>query len=267
MAAASPATLPVRPPKFSIKWESGCIDHTFPLRGQKEEPAGHNSGTQSSGKEKGRIHAIIAWEVFANDTLYSGLYSAYPGKFVVAVANRLMLFTQTGGGVDPSNPKAALVEDVLRHLPTYDDLDELWHSIPSYAPLAFSSNPKVNHSSHLLSIMHTKKTPASTSAAGSCAALDDDEVLCDGDANELDGPDPSQDLPPTHVEYDIVDDSTMASEENGGDSEMNDGDEDYEMVGYETAVPHENCVDKCPRPFSPLPPPDTTLPCTPVFDL
>ncbi|KAG1743853.1 hypothetical protein EDB19DRAFT_2038070 [Suillus lakei] len=314
MATASPATLPVRPPKFSIKWESGCIDHTFPLVGylmahhadcdtlfsedkKKKNQQDDNSGTQSSGKEKGCIHAIIAWEVFANDTLYSSLYSAYPGKFVVAVANHLMFlkkkyqtqqtrFTQTSGGVDPSDPKAAvnLCEDVLRHLPTYDDLDELWHSIPSYAPLAFSSNLKVNHSSHLLSIMHTKKTPASTSAAGSCAAPDDDEFLCDADANELDGPDPSQDLPPTSidntqqlpqtptfaddsVEYDIVDDSTMASEENGGDSEMNDGDEDYEMAGYETAVPHENRVDKCPRPFSPSPPPDTTLPCTPVFDL
>ncbi|KAG1802606.1 hypothetical protein EV424DRAFT_1584358 [Suillus variegatus] len=183
----------------------------------------------------------------------------------------------------------ALVEDVLRHLPTYDDLDELWCSIPSYAPLAFSSDPQVDHSSHLLSIMHTKSAPASTSTAGSGPALDDDEDLCDVDTNELGGPAPSHNLPPTNHtqqlpqapsnadnnnEYDILDDSAMGSEVNDGDSEVNaDGDKDYEMSGYETVVLHKNRVDKRPRPFSPSPPPpetstiaSTTLLQTPVSD-
>ncbi|KAG1735620.1 uncharacterized protein EDB91DRAFT_1083702 [Suillus paluster] len=253
-----------------------------------------NSSMQPSGKEKGRIHAIITREVFANDAHYSSQYAAYPNKFAVAVANHLALFTQTGGGVDPTDPNAAanLREDVLRQLPTYDDLDELWCSIPSYAPQAFSSDPKVDHSSLLLSIMHMKSAPASTSTAGSCPAPDDDEDPYDANANadELGGPDPSQDLPPTSIdhtqqlpqtvssaddndEYDTLDNSAMITEVNGGDSEMNaDADEDYETAGYETAVPYENRVDKRPRPFSPLPPPDTIIPPTmsphtPVSDL
>ncbi|KAG2343376.1 hypothetical protein BDR05DRAFT_948164 [Suillus weaverae] len=248
---------------------------------KKKNQQDDNSSTHTSGKEKGHIHAIIAWEVFANDPNYGSLYKTYPGKFAVAVANCLgQLAVELTPVIQMQRSIYMLVEDVLRQLPTYDDLDELWHSIPSYAPLAFSSDPKVDHSSHLLSIMHMKSAPASTSAAGSCPALDDNEDPCDAD--ELDGLGPSQDLPPTSIdhtqqlpptlslaedndEYDIVDDSAMASEVNGSDSEMNDGNEDYEMAGYETAVPHKNRVDKRPCPFFPSPPP--MLPHTPVSDL
>ncbi|KAG2073201.1 hypothetical protein BDR04DRAFT_1152589 [Suillus decipiens] len=247
-----------------------------------------DDGTQPSSKEKGHIHAIIAQEVFDNDVHYGSHYKAYPQKFTVANHLALMQrarFNQTGGGVDPSDPNAAvnLREDVLRQLPTYDDLDELWHSIPSYAPKAFLSDHTVDHSSCLLSIVQTKSAPPSTSAASSCPALDNNNNndLYNTDNNELDDTDPSQDLPLTSTDnpqqliqipfadendehnYDMVEDGAMTSDVNAGDGdgdgdgdgEMNtNGNEDYEMMEHET-----NHVDKRPCPFSPSPPPEATI--------
>ncbi|KAG1844374.1 hypothetical protein F4604DRAFT_1689129 [Suillus subluteus] len=189
-------------------------------------------------------------------------------------------FTQTGSGVDPTDPQVAanLHEDVLRHLPTYDDLNELWRTIPSYAPKAFSSDPQVDHSSRLLSIVHTKSAPASTSSAISHLGPDG------GDANELDG-DHSQDLPPPSTEqppsiadnddqfnYDMLDDGAVDEEVNASGGEMNaDDDEDYDMAGHETGNFYDSRVEKRPRPFSPSPPPESTIlpmmsPHTPVAD-
>ncbi|KAG1846417.1 hypothetical protein DFJ58DRAFT_730549 [Suillus subalutaceus] len=264
--AAGPTTttsVPIPPSKFIIKWESGQIDCTFPLvaylvahradshilfsdnKKKNQSMQDDNGGAQPSSKDKGRIHAIIVQEVFAKDEHYSTHYKVCPQKFAVAVANRLTLFTQTGSGVDPTDPQAAanLREDVLRHLPTYDDLNELWHTIPSYAPKAFSSDPQVDHSSCLLSIVHTKSAPASISSAISHLGPDG------GDANELDG-NHSQDLPPPSTEqppsiadnddqfnYDMLDDGAVDEEANTSGGEMNaDDDKDYDMAGHETGI-------------------------------
>ncbi|KAG2357878.1 hypothetical protein BDR07DRAFT_1490132 [Suillus spraguei] len=242
-----------------------------------------DSGLQPSSKEKGGIHAIIAEKIFARDVHYGKYYQAYPQKFTVAVGNRLTLFNQTGSGVDPRDPSAVanLHEDVLRQLPTYNELNELWCSIPSYAPKAFSSDHKADHSGHLLSIMHTKGAPTSTAAASSCPALDDDNKFYDENADiELDGSDPSHDPKSlslvgdndNDLNYNMLGDGEMDNDVEAGDGEMNaDANEDYDMAAYETATSGKNRVDKRPCPFSPSPPPEivispTMAPHTPVSD-
>ncbi|KAG1822967.1 uncharacterized protein BJ212DRAFT_1477370 [Suillus subaureus] len=201
-AAPSTSTIiaPVPSSKFNIKWESRGIDRTSFLvaylmahhgdccvlfsknkKKKNQTMQDDDSGLQPSSKEKGGIHAVIAKEIFAKDVHYSNYYQAYPQNFAVAVGNHFTL--QTRGRVDPTDPSAAanLCEDVLRQLPTYDDLNELWHSIPSYAPKAFSSNHKADYSGHLLSMMHMKSALTSTAAVSSCPAPDDNNEFYDLD--------------------------------------------------------------------------------------
>ncbi|KAG2357452.1 hypothetical protein BDR07DRAFT_1490662 [Suillus spraguei] len=109
---AAPSTDPavsILPSKFTIKWESGHIDHTFLLiaylmahhadchilfsenKKKNQTMQDDESGMQPSSIEKGRIHAIIAQEIFANVVYYNTYYKAYPQKFAVTVANWLTL--------------------------------------------------------------------------------------------------------------------------------------------------------------------------------
>ncbi|KAG1761015.1 hypothetical protein EDD22DRAFT_954423 [Suillus occidentalis] len=216
-----------------------------------------DSGSQPSSKEKGGIHAIIA-EIFAKDVQYSIYYRAHPQKFTVAVGNHLTF------GVDPTDPSAAanLHEDVLRQLPTYDDLDELWHTIPSYAPKAFSSDHKADHSGHLLSIMNTKSAPTSTAATSGCPAPEEDEDFYDIHADiELDGPEQGTSFAGNNDNN--FDDGVMDDEVITKDDEIAaDANEDYNMAADEATTSSKNHFNKCLRPFSPSPPPDI-LPCQP----
>ncbi|KAG2357668.1 hypothetical protein BDR07DRAFT_1379977 [Suillus spraguei] len=91
-----------------------------------------------SGSDKTKIHAVIAHHVFENDHEYHDLYSGEPAKFMQAMSNHLTYlrnkykksrscFSQTGTGVDPSQPNtgANLLEQVILDFLWYKALDEI----------------------------------------------------------------------------------------------------------------------------------------------
>ncbi|KAG1812014.1 hypothetical protein EV424DRAFT_1542320 [Suillus variegatus] len=107
-----------------------------------------------SGSDKGKIHAIIAKHIFENNEIYQSMYAEDQMKFTQAVGNCLTYlkgkykthrarFKQTGAGVNPEEPGAAvnLLAQVLSDFPWYEDLDEIWRDNPAYAAKTFSSAP------------------------------------------------------------------------------------------------------------------------------
>ncbi|KAG2112202.1 uncharacterized protein F5147DRAFT_650860 [Suillus discolor] len=187
-------------------------------------------------------------------------------------------------------------EDVLKQFPFYDDLDELWRDNPSYAPKAFSSDPKANHSDCLQLMVHTKSAPASTSVGSSCPPADNKNLYAN--TNTVNDPEPSRCLPPAYTnppqqlpqppsfnsnddefDYNMVDnmvDNNHIYPDDTGDGEMDPGDGkmdadygemdmgnglegDYEMEALETETAGRNRADKRPRPFSPSPPPQANI--------
>ncbi|KAG1829453.1 hypothetical protein EV424DRAFT_1535785 [Suillus variegatus] len=97
-----------------------------------------------SGSDKGKIHAVIAKHIFENDEMYQSMYAEDQMKFTQAVGNRLTYlkgkykthrarFKQTGAGVNPEEPGAAvnLLVQVLSDFPWYEDLDEIWRDNPA----------------------------------------------------------------------------------------------------------------------------------------
>ncbi|KAG2030612.1 hypothetical protein BDR03DRAFT_986979 [Suillus americanus] len=122
-----------------------------------------------SGSDKTKIYAEIARHVFEKDNEYSKLYSEEPGKFTQAMSNRLNYlrakykkfhsrFSQTGAGVDPSQPDARnnLLEQVVLEFPWYEALDDIWKHNPAYAPKTFSSAPRVDYASGMIALSNHK---------------------------------------------------------------------------------------------------------------
>ncbi|KAG1733200.1 uncharacterized protein EDB91DRAFT_1251440 [Suillus paluster] len=233
------------------------------------------------------------------DANYSSLYDRHPEKFVIAIANRLTLKNIKHSGQDLTRLAVELtplilmklpicaMKDVLKQFPFYDDLDKLWHDNPSYAPKAFSSDPKANHSDHLQSIMHTKSTPTSTFVGSSCLPADNEDLYADTNT-QLPQP-PSFNVNDDESNYDMVNDNNIYPDDSEmhtgnskmdvgdgemdvGDGEMDVGDGvegDYEMGAFETETAGRNHTDKHPHPFSPSPPPQPHISqlTTPLYDM
>ncbi|KAG2138655.1 uncharacterized protein EDB93DRAFT_1253206 [Suillus bovinus] len=123
-----------------------------------------------SGSNKTKICAVIAQHIFETDQEYMGWYSEDPAKFTSTVTNRLNYlmnkykrhcgrFSQTGAGIDPSQPNASnnLLEQVILEFPWYSALDNIWGHNPAYAPKTFSSTQGVNHAGDMIALMSKHK--------------------------------------------------------------------------------------------------------------
>ncbi|KAG2050475.1 hypothetical protein BDR06DRAFT_1023281 [Suillus hirtellus] len=207
--------------------------------GKKSNNEGHPSGS-----DKTKIYAVIAHCVFEKDGEYETLYSEGPAKFTQAVNKYKKLcgrFSETGVGVDPSQPNASnnLLEQVVSEFPWYKVLNDLWKNNPAYAPKTFLSAPGADHASDMLALMSKgkgKHVPP--------PEAEDETMETTDDPNPTPAIHPTPTINPTPAIHPIMDDNHDMMEDDKWDTGLGG---------------QEPCASgKCP--FISPPPPPTPLP-------
>ncbi|KAG1889177.1 hypothetical protein F4604DRAFT_1915026 [Suillus subluteus] len=215
--STSTTTAPVPFSKFNIKWKSKGIDCTF---------------------------SLVAY-----------LMAHHRDCYVLCSENKRkknQTMQDNDGSLQPSRKEKGSIHAIIVEIFAKDiHYSKYYQAYPQKFAGAVG-NHLANHSGYLLSIMHMKSAPASTAAASSHPALDDNDEFYDVTPDSLlFAGDNDNDL-----NYDMLDDGAMDNDVDAGDSEMNsDGDKDYDMATHETTTSSKNHVDKHTHPFSPLPPP------------
>lgn len=126
-----------------------------------------------SGKNKQEVNAAIAQSIFGHEEKYA----THPDKYRDLVMSRInhlekewhVLYKKlhsTGAGVHPLDGDADpnLHAEIIREFPWFDDLNSVWGSNLSFAPLVVSSQPGVDHAAHFFSLVRSLSSERQTRA-------------------------------------------------------------------------------------------------------
>ncbi|KAL4065601.1 hypothetical protein V8B97DRAFT_1919739 [Scleroderma yunnanense] len=125
------------------------------------------STNEKPSRKNKEVQAVIAKHIFENDPNYMEQYEEHPEKFASSLGNWLVLLKQkyqeahdclkkTGSGIIPGGLDANILAEIHHNLPFFDNLDIIWHGIPSLDSKISTSEPNIDHAEKFLGLVQQK---------------------------------------------------------------------------------------------------------------